>query len=587
MSAAPSKLIQEAFVAPTAEIVRRVEIFNFDGKTPWRPEIWPRILVGGTVSADMTRGERRNIDCELDNSDRSLSPKTGGLWYDKVIKAYYGIRLHQRDRDPKVAIVEEYDSPGEGLALKSALAQAGVKVVFYNPIAETLDDVQNYDILISISKNYTRKLALLTAAFSAGKSIFTFGTDATAAQLPLMIAGGATSLSTDASLREFDKTGTTDRAMNGWAGEWALTGPHSYRQIIAPAGGTITIAETYDPTNGSSPGVLMRENGLAGSVWIHMQQNKFHPTTFDEGFPDFLAFLRAMIDRLDTYVPATIWETQIGEFVPDEISDTDDFSDRIKLTGRDYAKRCMLSKLTKATSFAATMPIEDAIRALAQNSLITKIDLPITGKTLGKIMTWERDTTRWDIMDEIATSFNYELYFSANGFLTMRPQQDPLLTPPTLVLKTGIGGNLVKRGAKTGDAQLFNHVTVIGESSDTSIPLVFAEALNNAPGSPSRIGGDAEGGIGERTKNFSSPLVTSETQAKALAQTMLSVSALEEFELNFEVVLFPWIEPGEIVEMDDPDGTYWGPTRYLISTLTLPMDLSPMSGTGKRVTKVS
>jgi hypothetical protein len=75
-------------------------------------------------------------------------------------------------------------------------------------------------------------------------------------------------------------------------------------------------------------------------------------------------------------------------------------------------------------------------------------------------------------------------------------------------------------------------------------------------------------------------------QAIELAKSLLSVAALEEFELDFSSVLFPWIEPGEIVEMYDPDSEYWGPSRYLLTSLTFPLDLSPMSGKGKRVINV-
>src|SRR5688572_3503030 len=44
------------------------------------------------------------------------------------------------------------------------------------------------------------------------------------------------------------------------------------------------------------------------------------------------------------------WETQIGEFMIDQISE-DYFPDEIKITGRDYAKKCLVSKLSNSMSF--------------------------------------------------------------------------------------------------------------------------------------------------------------------------------------------------------------------------------------------
>lgn len=581
MGRAPDRLVQEAFVAPTSEIVRRIEIYEFDAVTPWKPELWHRLLVGGTVSVDMSRDERRSVDVDLDNHDGVLNPAPGGLWYDKVLKVFYGIRLHQKERAPRVAIVEEHESIGQGLALKSLLAQAGAKVAFYNPQIVSYAEIEDFDILVSIASTRTQKLALLTEAFNRGKSIVTLGADATSAQLPLIVGGSSAGLASDPGVRDYEKTGLTSQAMLGWEPEWTLAGPQSYRRITAAAAGTQVLANTWDETNGFSPGILYRP-GADGQGWLHLVQNRFDAAAIESEYASLVGFVRTMLQVLDYYTPEPVWEMQIGEFVPDAIEDADDYGDRIRFTGRDYTKRCLGSKLRKATTFTAEQRIEDVIRALALNARCSKIELPTTGQTLGKAMTWERDTDRWSIMNDIALANNYELYFAPDGFLTMRKQQDPLLTPPTLVLTTGTGGNLISRGAKTGDSNLFNVVTVIGESSDTTIPLVYGEAVNDSPNSPSSVSA-----IGERTKNISSPLVTSEAQARELAETMLSVSSLEEFELDFQAVLFPWIEAGEIVEMGATDESYWGPTRYMISSLNLPLDLSPMSGNGKRVTKVA
>lgn len=582
MPSPPSRLIQEKFNASVTRIIRRVEIYHFNGETPWRPDLWPRILVDGSVGIDMNADARRSVDLELDNSDGELDPSTGGLWYDKVLKVFYGIHTDAEKRSPRIIIVEEHQSVGQALALKTLLARAGVSVVHYDPQIDSLDQVEDFDILISISATHTQKLTLLTQAFNQGKSVMTFGVDATTAQLPYIIGASASALSTSPDeLREFERLEVADPIMLGWGADWLLNPPHSYRKINAVAPGAVVLANTYDPDNGFSPGIVLRSE-LGGPLWLHVQQSQFHLAAFDSGTDAFAAFLAAAIKRLDYYVPAPTWEIQIGEYVPDGIEDSDDLAQRIRFIGRDYTKRCLGSKLTKATMFKKDEKIEDVIKTLALNCKIFKINLPVTSKTLGKDMTWERDTDRWSIMKEIALANNYELYFDNEGWLVMREQRDPLTTPPSLVLKTGEDGNIVARSAKTGDSQLKNHVTVVGESSDASVPLVFGEAINNNPNSPSAVDK-----IGERTENISSPLVTTEAQATALAKTRLSVAALEEFEANFTAIALPWLEVGDVVEFGDPEGSYWGPTRYLITNLNIPLDMGPMTGTAKRVTRVS
>lgn len=581
MANAPSRDIQEAFVAPTTEIVRRVELYDYDGVTPFRANLWPDILIGGSVSADQGRDERRSLDLELDNFSGLLDPEVDGLWYDKVIKVFYGLRLSQEEREPKVLIVEEYESVGQALLLKRIMAEAGISVVHYNPQVESYAEVEDFDILVSISSTYTRKLTLLTTAFEHGKSILTFGQDSTASQLPYIINTSAASLSTSTTERSFERTELVDPAMVGWD-NWVLLGPHSYRKILSVKADAVVLANTWDQANGFSPGIVMRTDPN-GNRWIHVLQNDFADARFEDDDLDiFVGFMATATDRLDYYAPKEIWETQIGEFVPDEVSDADSHPARsIKVTGRDYTARCLGSELTKATAFGKNEPIESVIRAVAVNAGIRKFNLPATGKTLGKDMTWERGTNRWQIIKDISLANNYEVYFNATGFLTLRPQQDPLTTPPELKLETGIGGNLVSRSRKTSGASIKNYVTVVGESSDTTAPLVYGEAKNTSANSPTSIQR-----LGDRTRNETNSLVTSNEQAKEIAEALLAVSSLQEYELSFESVLFPWIEPGEIVEMMEDDDTSWGPARYLLSTLTLPLDLGPMSGTGKRIVKV-
>ena len=541
--------------------------------------MWPYILVGGNVNVSSDQDSRRSADFEFYNEGGELTPEAGQFWYDKIIKAYYGIVTHKENegREPRIMIVEEESALNQGVILKNLLGEAGVHFVEYNPLIENISEVQDYDILVSISGNYTRKLALLTAAYQAGKSVLTFGVNSTAAQLPLLVSNTGALRSGD-ELRHFENASAADPVATGWD-SWRSVAPAEYRPIIATPGVVVALEQE----NAFGYGAVLREGAETG-VWIHTQMSQFDNSVFPESEDKqgFIEYLGAIVERVDTYDVEKIWEAQIGEFIPESISDNGDvITDTISVTARDYTKRCQLSKLAKATLFPAEQNIVEIIKALANNSNVFKTKLPETlNITLGKDTTYERDQDRWTVMKEIALANNMDLWFDNEGFLRLTPQNDPLLTPATLQLTTGVRGNLVSRGRKTSDAGLFNHVTVVGESSDKTVPLVFGEAVNNSPVSPSSVQN-----IGWRTNNISSPLITSDQQAQEIAETMLSVSALEEFELDFASVLFPWVEAGEILEMNE-DIAGWAPARYLITSLTLPFDLSPMTGTGKRVTKL-
>lgn len=577
----PSEFVQEAFLQGTSRLIRYVEIYEQDGKTPWRRDLWPNLLVQGSVNCDYSRDDLRNADLTLNNVDGDLSPVAGKFWYDKIIKPFFGIELIQSDRPVSVAIVEDFGVTAWTVALRLLLASAGVDRVFYRPDAITLADVEAYDVLLSVSIDYTRKQTLLNAAFAAGKGIITCGLTASSAELGQVI-GTTGSIVSYTDYRDIRNNPLVASSFLGWS-DWKLAGAGSYRQIVTGKSDVQTVGYTSEAQNGSSPGVLAKES-KGGHRWIHLLQNDFRPTAFyTPGDMDRAAqFMAAAVAWTYNFTEEETWTIQMGEYCVDQLGDADEYGDLVKVTGRDYVKRCQNSRLAKATMFRSYELIDDIIRTLAVNAGITKFDMVKSGITLGKDQTWERDVTRWDVMKEIAQANSMYLYFDNEGYLMLVPMEDPLLSAPAIVLKSGINGNLVQRSARTSDAELFNRVTVVGESSDSNVPLVFGDAFNNNASSPTSIQE-----IGERVKNISSALITSDRQAQRLAEQMLSVSMLEQFEVQFGSIMLPWIRPGHIIELSDEGSDFWAPSKYLLTTLDFPLDLGPMTGTAKRITKFS
>lgn len=741
MANTPPLHIQRAFLQPVVRVIRRLEIYEQDGKTPWRRDLWTSLLVTGQVSVDYERDERRSIDLELDNSAGDLNPAAGGLWYDKVFKLYYGVNIGNSDRGVRVAVIEQFNADGQAFALKQALERGGVNEVHYLPTVTTYEQIQEYDVLVAISGTSTQKAAFLTECYNKGKSVITFTLDQTAASLPLVVGNaggapvidgatrryaavaGASDLSVgwdEWSTREFPQsknlvtwggqgfedfalgpvgspsveativqipdgsagvpakvyqvpsngayrastqlfsatvvpgdsyyfeawvrkttTGTTggvsfvrrtsadgasvlyssmqlplaNMVQNQWykmsgvmviqAGKNTLN-PYVqvdnsipagdiiqwdevyvkkvepqdyYRKVLSPASGTQTLAAITD-SQGESVGAIARDDG--NRRWVHVVQANFEESNFlgDEDYEAFAGFVSRAVEWASPYSGEDSWEMQIGEYLADAISDGGSYS-TIRVTGRDLTKLAINSKLASSTTFTKDTPIETIVKALASNAGITKHKVPVTKKVLEKDTTWERGTSRWEIIKEVCNTNNHEVYMDHEGYLVVREYLDPLLSPTSLSLSGGVGGNLISRGARTSDSKLINHIVVVGESSDSNVPPAYAEAINNDPKSPTSIQE-----LGDRVEVINSALITSVPKAQELAKSMLAVSALEEFELSFESTLLPWVEPGEIIDMSKSDSRYWGPDRYLLTSLNLPLDLSPMSGNGKRIEKV-
>lgn len=569
--------IQKAFLAPTVRVIRRIEIYEQDGTTPWRQDLWDDLLLSGSISLDYDRDERRTLDCELDNYSKELNPKVGGLWYDKRFKIFYGIDLNQSDRNLRVAIVDQYLSNGQAFELKKHLSANGISEVYFLPSATALEHVENYDVVVSISGGSTQKTAFLTQCYNSGKGVVTFSLDQTASSLPMIVGNAASGTVNPGDEREYAPMSNASGVALGW-NEWYAADGATYRKILAPAAGALVAGQMQD-SSGQSVSVVSRED-TNNRRWVHCVLANFTEQSLVDGYEEFGKFAARAVSWTSAYESLDYWEIQLGEFIADSISLGQTYS-TVSISGRDLTKMCQQSKFAASTTFPSGQSIESVVKAVATNSGILKLKLPVTGKTLDKDMTWERGTARWDVIRDVSNSNNYEVFFDNEGYLVMREFRDPLTTPATLELSSGIGGNLVSRGGKTSDANLFNHIVVVGESSNSSTPPVYAEAINTSAGSPTSVSE-----IGDRVSVMNSSLITTVAQAQEYADSLLAVSALEEFELSFESTLLPWIEVGDILEMASSDDRYWGPDRYLLTSLSLPLDLSPMSGNGKRTEKV-
>ena len=83
------------------------------------------------------------------------------------------------------------------------------------------------------------------------------------------------------------------------------------------------------------------------------------------------------------------WKTQVGEFMIDRIVEGN-FPHDVKITGRDYTKKCLKSKFERATQFATGLALESIIGSIASNAGISRRNLPATGVVVNKTFFFER-----------------------------------------------------------------------------------------------------------------------------------------------------------------------------------------------------
>lgn len=568
MPTAPPTVVEQAILGATSRVTRRAEIYESDGVTLWTGAGTESRLIEGQVTIDYSRDERRAVELTLDNADLALvHDPDGGFWYDKVIKVYRGVEVNEPWRPPSIVIIEDAGE-NRGQTLKNILAQIGYTDVDIRLSLTTLADVAGYDILVSLA-NYTitQKSQLIRDFYNGGGRVFTSGNDSTAGAFPEIIGTDAAKTSADAYT--IKPNSITSPLVAGWTAESEEV--DTGRIVTAVASGATAISTTT-MTDGTANNIISRSS-TNGGRWVHL-----HPYTWGVQAQNFI---RTAFQWLNPVELVGTWEVQIGEFLIDSIKEAH-FPHRVKVTGRDYTKKCIQSKYVVATSYASGQSIESLIKTIAQNAGITKFLLPTTGQIVGKSFFFDADYTRWQAMKDIANAYGYDVFFDAQGYLVLEEFQDPITAPLTYVLETGQYGNLVTYEKATNDTRIYNHIVVTGESSDQNTIPVSAEAKNTEPSSPTRIAR-----LGDRVYRYTSSFITTQAQAQDVADKFLKIHALEEYDLNFSSICLPWLEVGEIVQFVDPNAGPSDPDRFLLSSLTIPLGLGPMSGDAKRVTVIT
>lgn len=274
------------------------------------------------------------------------------------------------------------------------------------------------------------------------------------------------------------------------------------------------------------------------------------------------------------------FEWQLGEFMIDNISNQD-FPGTTAVVGRDYSKKLIKDKFGEPVAFGYGSMF-DLVKTIATNGGVdpTRMSFEGSDQSVGTSATFEPDDTRWKAVTDIASAFNYEVYFNDVGTMVCRPQRDPAATEAVFTFQTGPNGSLATYKRSVGDARLYNDVVVTGEGSDPPV-IGRATAGAESPVRPEKLGG-------KRTYRYNSGFIYTRLQAQLVAEGFLPKVALEEFDLDLTGITLPWLEVGDIVEFVDPEplSEQDETTSFLLSSYETNMNLGATGYKAKRVLAV-
>jgi len=192
----------------------------------------------------------------------------------------------------------------------------------------------------------------------------------------------------------------------------------------------------------------------------------------------------------------------------------------------------------------------------------------------------------------IAQALAGEIWADARGIITVGPV--PTLSDPVVWrIGAGPGGVLVEPQQEQSSEGLANVWAVSGDSSDGSAAVGPAYAWDDDPNSLTYAGPDPiqdplaaqrEGlhWVRLRVARHSDALITSMSQAQAVARAKLADSLGMQASLSLTAVCNPALEPGDVVEVEVEPGRW---ERHLIDSLSYTLGAPSMSCSTRTTTR--
>ena len=254
-----------------------------------------------------------------------------------------------------------------------------------------------------------------------------------------------------------------------------------------------------------------------------------------------------------------VWWVPVGVFVIDEVTEAG--RGVLSIKGADRWRRVQNARLERPVTTSGNTV--DAIRALLMGAdgrvVVDTTAAPVGGTHRASL--WERD--RATAVLELARSIGADVAFNAEGVAVVR-------TVPSLgdasVWQVGRGTGGVKVSSRRGvtSASTYNGVVVIGEPQDA--PPVYGFAYDSAPGSPTQWGGP----FGKRPRFYRTSLITTQAQATAAAQGLLSRALGVGRTLELETLPNPALDAGDVLTVE-VEPSVW--QRHQVQSYTLPLGL--------------
>lgn len=214
----------------------------------------------------------------------------------------------------------------------------------------------------------------------------------------------------------------------------------------------------------------------------------------------------------------------------------------------------------RAATSGATIPAQIADLITETLPTATVVDLSGATDTVPDGIVWERE--RIDAVNSLAASIGCTVYADPLGQFVIAPIPS-VNSAADWVIAAGSTSVLVGGTRTTTREGVYNVVVASSSPTDGSAP-VFGIAEDSNPTSPTYVSGP----FGRVPRFYSSPLLTTDTQAADTAASLLAQALGKRGTLAVSTLVNPALEVGDRIDVSLPDGSL---QHHIVDGFTLPL----------------
>lgn len=219
----------------------------------------------------------------------------------------------------------------------------------------------------------------------------------------------------------------------------------------------------------------------------------------------------------------------------------------IRIAGSDRMAGIIDARLTAPRQFLSTVTYGSVVQTLVTEvypNAVIEWDDSTNTSTTGRTLIAEDD--RFKFINDLVTSLGKIWYWDHRGILVIK--NVPAVNAASVwTVSSGQSGVLVSMDRQLTRKGVYNAVVATGEAADTDTPS-RAVAYDNNPASPTYYFGR----FGPVPQFYSSPFITTNSQALSAATAILNRGLGLPYNVNFSAVPNPALEPYDVVTVKYP-----------------------------------